>query len=98
LPTIHGRHHHIQNNDIGSDFRRHLQRRQTIVHMQEFVKMWREISLEELVNGFIVINHQHFGGIGLRQVDHHCGLLVFCDFCRQRSALPLDEELGNLQV
>jgi len=98
LPAIHSRHHYIQNNDIGPDFRCHLQRREAIVRMEDLVKMWREISFEELVNGLIIIDHQHLGRIGLRQTDHHSGSLVFCDFCRQPTALPLDEEPGHLLI
>jgi len=96
LPAVHAGHHHVQRNQVGASLGRQLERFWPAARVDDLVVMRREVALEELVDGLVIVNYEHTGLAGARQADGHLCPGLGADVGGQAAALLVDEQLDHL--
>jgi len=71
LPAIHVWHHHVERNQIRAGFNGQPQCLWPTARMDDGIVMRRKVSLKQLVNGWVVVNHQHAGLASAWQAQGH---------------------------
>ena len=80
-------HHHVQRDQVGLGLDRQLQRFRPAACVDDLIVMGREVALKKLVDGLVVVDHQHAGLAGARQAQGHLRSGLGTDVGDQLAAL-----------